>query len=69
MIPPSESGAHHDMSFSETISPFFGRCAFVYFYLASAGDILGNWQAIAGQLDAKHPTIAYRDAFDRAAQL
>jgi putative oxidoreductase len=42
------------MSFSETISPFFGRCAFVYFYLASAGDILGNWQAVAAQLDAKH---------------
>lgn len=42
------------MSFSETISPFFGRCAFVYFYLSSAGDILANWQGIAGDLAAKH---------------
>ena len=42
------------MSFSETISPFFGRCAFVYFYLTSAMDILGNWQGIASELDAKH---------------
>jgi hypothetical protein len=27
------------MSFAETISPFFGRCAFVWFYLTSAMDI------------------------------
>jgi putative oxidoreductase len=45
------------MSFSETISPFFGRCAFVYFYLTSAMDILGNWQGIAGELAAKHVPI------------
>jgi putative oxidoreductase len=42
------------MSFSETISPFFGRCAFVYFYLSCAGDILGNWQGMAAELAAKH---------------
>ncbi len=42
------------MSFSETISPFFGRCAFVYFYLTSAMDILGNWQGIAADLAAKN---------------
>ena len=42
------------MSFSETIAPFFGRCAFVYFYLSSAADILGNWQQVAGELGARH---------------
>ena len=42
------------MSFSETIAPFFGRCAFVYFYLSSAADILGNWQRIAGELGSRH---------------
>ena len=40
------------MSFSETISPFFGRCAFVYFYITSAMDILANWQGVAGELAA-----------------
>ena len=54
MIPPSESGGVHAMSFSETISPFFGRCAFVYFYITSAMDILANWQGVAGELAAKH---------------
>ena len=42
------------MSFSETIAPFFGRCAFVYFYLSSAADILGNWQRVAGELGSRH---------------
>lgn len=45
------------MSFSETISPFFGRCAFVYFYLSSAADMLGNWQAMAADLAARHVPI------------
>src|SRR5471032_817549 len=45
------------MSFSETISPFFGRCAFVWFYLASAGDILGNFHGLATELAAKHVPI------------
>jgi len=45
------------MSFSETISPFFGRCAFVWFYLAAAGDILGNFHGLADMLAAKHVPI------------
>lgn len=46
------------MSFSETISPFFGRCAFVWFYLTSALDILGNWRAITTDMASKHVPIA-----------
>ena len=42
------------MSFSETISPFFGRCAFVWFYLTSAMDIAGGWRGLAQELAAKH---------------
>ena len=42
------------MSFSETISPFFGRCAFAWFYLTSAMDIAGNWRGLAVELAAKH---------------
>jgi putative oxidoreductase len=42
------------MSFSETISPFLGRCAFVWFYLTGAMDILANWHHVAGLMDAKH---------------
>jgi putative oxidoreductase len=42
------------MSFSETISPFFGRCAFVYFYISSAMDILADWHGIAADLAVKH---------------
>ena len=45
------------MSFSETISPFFGRCAFVWFYLTGAMDILGNWHGIAGDMANKHVPI------------
>jgi len=45
------------MSFSETISPFFGRCAFVYFYLSCAADILGNWHGVATDLTARHVPI------------
>ena len=45
------------MSFSETISPFFGRCAFVWFYLTGAMDILGNWRSIAADMAAKHVPI------------
>ena len=45
------------MSFSETISPFFGRCAFVWFYLTSAGNIVGTWPAITQELAAKHVPI------------
>jgi putative oxidoreductase len=45
------------MSFSETISPFFGRCAFVVFFSKSAMDILGNWHNIATDMAAKHVPI------------
>ncbi len=46
------------MSFSETISPFFGRCAFVWFYLSTAGDILGYWQHAADQISAHQLPLA-----------
>jgi len=42
------------MSFAETISPFFGRCAFVWFYLTGAMDILNRWAVISAELSAKH---------------
>jgi len=42
------------MSFAETISPFFGRCAFVWFYLTSAMEILKTWHTIAADLSTKH---------------
>jgi putative oxidoreductase len=42
------------MSFSETISPFLGRCAFVWFYLTGAMDILANWHRVAEEMGAKH---------------
>jgi putative oxidoreductase len=45
------------MSFSETISPFFGRCAFVWFYLTGAMDIAGNWRSLAADLAGKHVPI------------
>ena len=43
------------MSFSETISPFFGRCAFVWFYMTSAHAT--SWPTgitVAAELAAKH---------------
>ena len=42
------------MSFSETISPFFGRCAFVWFYLTAAFNILGDWHHTAQDVALKH---------------
>ena len=45
------------MSFSETISPFFGRCAFAWFYLTSAMDIAGNWRGLAHDMADKHVPI------------
>jgi putative oxidoreductase len=45
------------MSFAETISPFFGRCAFVWFYLTSAIDILNRWPVISTELATKHVPI------------
>ena len=46
------------MSFSETISPFFGRCAFVWFYMTSAMDILGNFHHLAETLASRHVPLA-----------
>ena len=46
------------MSFSETISPFFGRCAFVWFYMTSAMHILGNFHQVAAELSAKQVPLA-----------
>ena len=46
------------MSFSETISPFFGRCAFVWFYLTGAMHVLGNFHDVAGELAVKQVPVA-----------
>lgn len=46
------------MSFSETISPFFGRCAFVWFYLTTAMQIMANFHGTAALLSAKHVPLA-----------
>ena len=46
------------MSPAEKISPFFGRCALVWFFVAVAGDILTNFHAIDVQLGAKHVPVA-----------
>jgi putative oxidoreductase len=42
------------MSFSETISPFLGRCALVWFYLTGGMNILANWHQVAEMMGAKH---------------
>jgi putative oxidoreductase len=42
------------MSFSETISPFIGRLAFVWFYGGGAMNILGDWQNVAARLSVHH---------------
>lgn len=60
MIPATESfvpGGTAGMSFSETISPFFGRCAFVWFYLTSAMDISANWHGLVAEMTTKHVPI------------
>jgi putative oxidoreductase len=46
------------MSFSETISPFFGRCAFVWFYASAAMNILTDWPGVAARLEAHHVPLA-----------
>jgi putative oxidoreductase len=45
------------MSFSETISPFFGRCVLIWFYLSGAMDVLNNWHHIAETMGYKHVPI------------
>jgi putative oxidoreductase len=42
------------MSFSETISPFLGRCILIWFYMTAAMDILGRWHRLSVIMDAKH---------------
>ena len=46
------------MSFSETISPFFGRCAFVWFYATAAMNIVSGWPQVEARLDAHHVPLA-----------
>jgi putative oxidoreductase len=42
------------MSFSETISPFLGRCILIWFYMTGAMDIMGRWHRLSVIMDAKH---------------
>jgi putative oxidoreductase len=42
------------MSFAETISPFLGRCALVWFYASGAMNILNRWTDVAEQLSGRH---------------
>ena len=42
------------MSFSETISPFLGRIAFVWFYGVTAMNIFDQWGNYVDQLSARH---------------
>jgi len=46
------------MSFSETISPFLGRCALVWFYGAAAMNIVTDWPHVAAGLEARHVPLA-----------
>ena len=46
------------MSFSETISPFFGRCALVWFYGTAAANIFTGWPGVVARLDAHHVPMA-----------
>jgi putative oxidoreductase len=45
------------VSFSEKISPFFGRVALVWFFLTVIGDVLNNFHGISVQLGAKHVPV------------
>ena len=42
------------MSFSETISPFLGRCALSWFFGAGAYNIIHNFAQLSQELTAKH---------------
>ncbi len=42
------------MSFSETISPFFGRCALVWFYAVTAANMVTDFHGVSLQMAAKH---------------
>jgi putative oxidoreductase len=45
------------MSFSETISPFLGRCALSWFYGAGALNIIDNWAHLSRELADKHVPV------------
>ena len=42
------------MSFSETVSPLFGRCALVWFYASGLVNIIEHWSNFAEQLSSRH---------------
>ena len=42
------------MSFSETISPFLGRCALSWFFGVGALNIIHNWAHLSAELNGKH---------------
>jgi putative oxidoreductase len=46
------------MSFSETISPFLGRCMLVWFYGTAGMHIVNDWAHVSSQLDAHHVPVA-----------
>jgi putative oxidoreductase len=46
------------MSFSETISPFLGRCMLVWFYGTAGMHIVNDWAQVSGQLDIHHVPVA-----------
>lgn len=46
------------MSFSETISPFFGRVALTWFFLVVIGDLLGNFHEMNLLLTSKQVPLA-----------
>jgi putative oxidoreductase len=46
------------MSFSETISPFLGRCALAWFFGAGAYNIVANFGSLSHEITAKHVPMA-----------
>jgi putative oxidoreductase len=46
------------MSFSETISPFLGRCFLVWFYATAAMNIVSDWSHVAAGMDGRHVPLA-----------
>jgi len=46
------------LSFSETISPFFGRCFLTWFYATIALDIVSGFGAVTARMEAHHVPVA-----------
>jgi putative oxidoreductase len=46
------------MSFSETISPFFGRCFLTWFYGTTALDIVSGFGQAVARMEAHHVPVA-----------